>query len=93
MLLIALIRHLQYQGLTCFKRHIRWKLEGKVKLVTKQINDRSNIPDFHSNMTTGEFLTLQDQMPVLMIAATLVIQKFHSGFTYTGVNKENKGIN
>lgn len=32
------------------------------KLVTKQINDRSRIPDFHSyNMATGAFLTLQDQ--------------------------------
>lgn len=67
------------------------KLKGKVKLVTKQINDRSHIPDFHSdNMATGAFLTLQDQKPVLMIAPTLVIQKFHSGLTSTGVNNENK---
>lgn len=33
-----------------------------MKLVTKQINDRSNIPDFHSdNMATGAFLALQGQ--------------------------------
>lgn len=50
------------------------------------------ISDNPDNMLTGAFLTLQDQKPMLMIAPTSVMQKFHSGLTYSGVNNENKGM-
>lgn len=84
---------LWYQGLSCFNRQDRWKLLREVKLVTRQINDRNKIPDFHScKLVTGALLTFQYHKPVLVITPTLLIQSFHSGLTYTGVLHENKGI-
>lgn len=49
------------------------------------------ISDNSDNMPTGAFLTSQDQKLMLMIAPTLVMLKFHSGLTYSGVNNENEG--